>query len=176
MGEMLICYTIMRIRVWNKLGEAKYNCTYVSRLIREHLIISKGVTIFILILSGTGGVMGWDLWKKYPSVVCIIIAVVSLLKLVSDELIPSEKSISSLHEIQDFYANQFKQLDKLRFDVDHKEGINEQEIFDRLNEICEKEKDINRKVNSTILYNPPRLVKKSKTLTDIYFNQNFNHG
>ena len=166
----------MRTRVWNKLGEAKYYCIYISKLIRRHLIISKGVTVFILVLSGTGGITGWELWKKYPSVVCIIIAVVSLIKLISDELIPSEKSINSLHEIQDFYVCQFELLDALWFDVDHKENITEQEIFNRFNEICEKEKSINKDVNSTILFNPPKLVKKSKILTDNFFNQNYNHG
>jgi len=166
----------MRTRVWNKLGEAKYYCIYVSKLIKRHLIVSKAVTVFILILSGTGGIMGWDVWKKYPSVVCIIVAVVSLIKLVSDELIPSEKSISSLHEIQEFYVNQFEELDKLWFDVDHKDGITEEQIFERLIIISEREKSINKKVNSTILYNPPKLVQKSRILADKFFNQNYNHG
>lgn len=166
----------MRIRVWNKLGEAKYYCIYLPMLIKWHLIISKSVTVIILILSGTGGITGWEIWKQYPSIACIIIAVVSLFKLISNELIPSEKSISSLHDIQEFYINQYKMLDKLWFDVNHKENMTEDEIFDRLNKICNKEKNIHKKVNSTILINPSKLVRKSKILADNFFIQNYKHG
>lgn len=166
----------MRIRVWNKLGECKFQCIYISKLIKRHLIISKGITVLILVLSGSGGIMGWDVWKKYPSIACIIIAVVSLIKLVSDELIPSEKSIGALHDIQDFYVNQFSQLDRLWFDVDHDDEITDQQVFDRLTEIYEKEKEINKKVNSTILHNPPKLVNAARKMTDNYFIQNYTHG
>jgi hypothetical protein len=166
---------MLRTRVWNKLGESKFYCIYVSRLIRNQLIFSKVITISILLLSGSGGIIGWDMWKKYPSVVCFIVAGVSLIKLVTDEVIPSEKSISSLHEIQEFYSAQFRALDRLWFDLEDKDVPNE-EIFNRLNKICERETDINKKVNSTILFNPRKLVIKCKNLADKHFIENYNYG
>src|SRR5688572_21537370 len=102
----------MRERIWHELTQAKHNHQYCCFLLSYWRHV---VNIFNIIVLGfsTGGVMGWAFWEALPIASCIIIAAISLLRLLQPHLIPSEKHIDKLDQIADFYFDYFNQLEIL---------------------------------------------------------------
>lgn len=52
-----------------------------------------------------------EFWKDFPLVACIIVSLISLLKLISPHIVPSDKQIDKLDEITDFYFDYFNKLE-----------------------------------------------------------------
>ena len=70
----------------------------------------KVLNIFNIVILGfsSAGIMGWAFWKDFPLIACIIVSLISLLKLISPHIVPSDKQIDKLDEITDFYFDYFK--------------------------------------------------------------------
>jgi hypothetical protein len=163
----------MRTRIWIELAETRFHANFLSALTRRNLLISKYVNIFFLALSTSGGIMGWGIWQSYTSVACIILAAISLFKLISPEIMPSEKRINNLHKLHDYYCQKLQELDELWMDV-NSGSYTEREIFNKFSSIVQKDRGINQLVNDTILYKPKKLMAAAKQRTDLYLNKHYN--
>lgn len=162
----------MRNRIWTELTQAKHNIEFSSLYADYQRKILRIFNICILIFSSSG-IMGWTIWDKLPLVACIIIAGISLLRLLQPQLIMSESQIKDLDEIQRFYAGYYNKLEKLWYDFEANR-LKEQDVTQIFFEIKQTEKDIDSKVAETIRSKPKHILKKSKVHSDQYFTNVFN--
>jgi len=163
----------MKTRIWIELGEARFHANFLSALIKRNLLVSKYVNVIFLALSTSGGIMGWHIWQSYTNVACIILAVISLFKLISPEFVPSEKRINNLHKLHDYYCRKLQELDDLWMDVNHGQ-YTEREIYNKFSAIIQKDRGINQLVNDTILNTPKKLVAEARKRTDAYLTKHYN--
>lgn len=161
----------MRNRIWTELTQSKFNEEFTSLYIDRQRMLLRYFNIGILIFS-TGGAMGWSIWDKIPTVACVIIAAVSILRLIQPQLIMSEKQISNLDTIQKFYADYYNRLEKLWFDLekDVKDELQGSDIFF---EIKQTELEINPLINEVIRTKPQKIVKKASDNAISYLNKVF---
>lgn len=161
----------MRDRIWAELAQSKFNEEYASLYEERQRIYLKYFNIFILIFSA-GGVMGWKLWDNIPMIACIIIAVVSLMRLLQPHIIISETQILNLKIINDFYFDYFNKIECLWFDYED-ETINENEAKRRFFEIKGTETKINSVINEMMHSKSKMIEKKATTQTDDYLKTIF---
>ena len=162
----------MRNRFWNEMAEAKHNEIYATLLAGSYRYWLNIVNIFITTFSAAG-VMGWKFWDNAPVVACIIIAGISLLKLVFPFFIPSEKQIEKLDNVSDFYLNFYLQLEPIWFDFEN-DRITEEQLQKKFYEIKQSEREINKEINKIHWKSKKGITKKTKIEADIFFKNNFN--
>lgn len=163
----------MRNRIWAELTQTKHNLEFASLYSERQRLILRIYNISILIFS-SGGVMGWKLWDNLPLLSCVIIAFVSLFRLIQPHLIINEKQLMNLDEIHKFYSEYFNKIEKLWFEHENKKITTEQAtniFFKHKN----TEVRINKMVASTIKNKPNSILKRCKENSDNYFNQIFNN-
>ncbi len=161
----------MRTRIWTELTQAKHNIEFISLYSDRQRKILRYFNICILVFS-TGGVMGWKIWESIPLISCIIIALISLIRLVQPHLIMTEKQISSLDVINKFYADYYNKLEKLWYDNEH-QAIDLNKAKTSFFKIKETELTIDSMVNDIIRTKPKTLIKKAKINADLYFERTF---
>lgn len=162
----------MRSRLWYELAQAKHNETYTCNLIVHHRKVLNYFNLIITIFS-TAGVMGWKLWDSIPVVACFIIALISIIKLIQPHLIPSEKQIEKLDKVFDFYYDFYLKLEKIWFDNEN--GIiNDELMLERLHDLKQTEREINRVVNEIHKSPNKKTLKISKSECDTFFINAFN--
>jgi hypothetical protein len=162
----------MRERIWVELTQTKHDSEFLALYSDRQRTILRWFNISILIFS-TGGVMGWPVWDKFPIIACVIIALVSLLRLLQPHIIMTDKLLNDLDRINVFCADKYNQLERLWFDFDASR-IDETEASNRFYKILETGKDLTSIIDETIRQKPKLLVKKAKEYSDIYFKQVFN--
>lgn len=162
----------MRNRIWTELTQSKHNIEFASKYSDRQRIILRAFNIVILIFS-SAGIMGWKIWENLPLIACIIIAGISLIKLLQPHLIMNEKQLKNLDDIHRFYADYYNDLEKLWYDFES-ERINEEQATKIFFKLKKSETAINPLIAETIRSKPKRLVKKCKKNSDEYFNQVFN--
>ena len=121
----------------------------------------------------SAGIMGWKFWENLPLIACVVIAGISLLRLLQPHLIMNEKQLKNLDDIHRFYADYYNRLEKLWFDFESSR-INEEQATNAFFKLKKLETDINPIIAETIRSKPKGIVKKCKTNSDEYFNQVFN--
>ncbi|WP_299896705.1 hypothetical protein [uncultured Aquimarina sp.] len=126
----------------------------------------------VLIFSSTG-VMGWKFWDNLPLVACIIIASISLLKLLQPHLIMNEKQLKNLDDIHRFYSDYYNKIEKLWYDFES-DRITEEEATNIFFTLKSLETEINPIVSETIKSKPKKIIQKCKRNSDEYFEQVFN--
>ena len=92
----------MRERLWNELTQCKHHHIYCVLLIASQRRLLNVFNLTILAFS-SAGIMGWTIWKEVPLIACIIVATISLLKLLSSHIVPSEKQIDKLDQAFGFW-------------------------------------------------------------------------
>ena len=162
----------MRDRIWNELTQAKFNSEFATLYAEKQRVYLRRFNVLILLFS-SGGVMGWTFWKDFPLFSCIIIASVSLLRLLQPHLIMNDKQISNLDNIIRFYFNYYNKIERLWYDLEHC-TINNEIAKELFFEIKHSEEEINQTINETIKSKPDKLVKESKQNSDNYFKLIFN--
>lgn len=162
----------MRNRIWVELTQAKHNIEFSTLYLECQRKRLRYFNIAVLIFS-SGGIMGWKLWDGLPVAACIIIATISLLRLLQPHIIMGDKQIANLDVIQKFYTEYYNKLERLWFDSE-KASLQDQEISDIFFTIRNTENEINLTINETIRTKPKRLVKKAKIYSDIHFKTAFN--
>lgn len=162
----------MRDRIWKELTQAKFNSEFASIYADKQRSSLRYFNICILIFSG-GGVMGWSFWDGLPLLSCIIIASVSLLRLLQPHIIMNDKQISNLDNINKFYFNYYNKLERLWYDLEHNTLDNES-CKNFFFEIKQSEDGINQIVNETIRSKPKKLIVEAKNNSDNYFKLTFN--
>jgi len=161
----------MRDRVWTELTQAKHSEAFASLYAEQQRIYLKWFNMGVLVFS-TGGVMGWAIWDNVPLVSCIIIATVSLFRLLQPHIIMTEKQISNIDIIGSFYTDYYNKLERLWFDIEHGSLKNEA-IKGKFFKLKETESKINNLVNETIKTKPKRLVNKAGQNSIVYFKRTF---
>ena len=161
----------MTERIWYELGQIKHNQLYCLYLLLRQKIILNIFNIVILVFS-SAGIMGWKIWDDFSFIACIIIAVISLLKLISPHIIPSEKQIEKLNSVTDFYFDYFNKIEQLWFDH-YNDRINDEEAQTNFYELKNTERDTNKTVNEIIKSTNNRIYKKTDKETRDYLRQIF---
>ena len=162
----------MRARIWYELGQIKHNHYYCVFLIARYRRIVTYFNIFILVFSSAGA-MGWKIWENFPFVACIIIAIISLLKLISPHIIPSEKQIDKLDSVIDFYFDLFNKIEQLWFDF-HNGRIDEETAQTKFYELKNTEREINKTINEIVKIINKKILKKTDFETRNYLSRIFN--
>jgi len=117
--------------------------------------------------------MGWKFWDKLPLIACVIIALISLLRLLQPHLIMNEKQLKNLDDIHRFYSDYFNQIEKLWYDFES-DRMNEEQATKAFFKIKKLETDINPIISETIRSKPKLVLKKANLHSDMYFKQVFN--
>jgi len=162
----------MRNRIWTELTQAKHNEEFANAYAEQQRTILRWFNIGILIFS-TGGIMGWTIWNKFPLIACVIISLVSLIRLIQPHIIMTDKQISNLDNISNFYFSYYNKLERLWYDNDHG-SINNETLKKRFFLIKETESSIAILVNDTMRTKPTYLIKKADLLTRNYLKKTFN--
>ncbi len=162
----------MRTRLWYEMGLAKFNERYLTLLIGKQRLCLNYFNLTITVFS-TGGFMGWRLWDKLPLVSCIIISSISLLKLIQQNIIPSEKQIEKLDKASDFYFNLHLELEKLWFDFEN-DRIDEKEMQNKFHELKQTERPINQIINELHKRENKKLAIIAEKESIQFFNKAFN--
>jgi hypothetical protein len=162
----------MRERIWYELTQSKHNnlyCVYLLSYLRQVLNVFN----IIILAFSAGGIMGWAVWKEFPLASCIIIATISLLRLLQPHLIPSDKQIDKLDQVADFYFDYFNNLEQLWLDY-YNSRITEKEAQTKFYKIKNSEKTINKTVIEIIKRTNKKVLSKTDLETRAYLKNNFN--
>lgn len=162
----------MRERIWYELTQVKHNNLYCVYLLSYQRQVLNIFNIIILVFS-TGGIMGWAIWKEFPLASCIIIATISLLRLLQPHLIPSDKQIDKLDQVADFYFDYYNKLEPLWMDY-YYSRISDTEAQAKFYKIKSSEKSINKTVTEIIKRTNKKVLKKTDIETRAYLKNNFN--
>ena len=162
----------MRERIWNELFQVKHNHFYCLFLLARQKRVLNIFNMTILVFS-SAGIMGWPLWKNAPLISCLIVSSISLIKLISPYIIPSDKQIEKLDDITDFYCNYFNKLEQLWYDF-YNERVTENEAQNNFYELKNLERDINKTVNEIVKSTNKKIYKRADTETRNYLQINFN--
>lgn len=162
----------MRNRIWYELTQAKHNIEFTSLYAEIQRKNLRLFNISVLVFS-TGGVMGWKIWENLPMVACVIIAIISLVRLVQPHIIMSENQISNLDKICNFYSDYYNKLERLWYDSEH--GVKDAEsIKNDFFLLKETELTISSTVNESIRNKPKRILELAKNHSDTFFQRAFN--
>ena len=162
----------MRNRIWAELTQSKHNIEFTSTYSDRQRFILRIFNIGILAFS-SAGIMGWKIWENLPLIACIVIAGISLLRLLQPHLIMNEKQLKQLDDIHRFYADYYNKIEKLWYDFDT-ERITEEQATITFFKLKKLETDINPIIAETITTKPKGIIKKCKMNSDEYFKQVFN--
>jgi len=162
----------MRDRIWAELTQSKHSKEFLVLYSRRQRAILRYFNIGILTFSA-GGIMGWKIWEDLPLISCVVIAIISLIKLIQPHLIMSDKLLSNLDTIHKFYIEYYNNLEKLWYEYEAGR-LSDQESSKRFFKLKESEGKITQVISDTIRTTPEGLVKKAKTHSDQYFKQIFN--
>lgn len=162
----------MRNRIWAELTQSKHNIEFTSTYSDRQRFVLRIFNMGILAFS-SAGIMGWKIWENLPLIACIVIAGISLLRLLQPHLIMNEKQLKNLDDIHRFYADYYNRIEKLWYDFDS-ERITEEQATKIFFKIKKLETDINPIISETIRSKPKGIVKKCKKNTDEYFKLVFN--
>ncbi|MDF2192609.1 hypothetical protein [Paraflavitalea sp. CAU 1676] len=162
----------MRERIWSELGQAKHNHFYSCFLLARQRRWLNYYNMTILAFS-SGGVMGWAIWKNLPLLSCIIVATISLAKLLSPHIMPSEKQIDKLDQISDFYFDYYNKIEQIWYDH-YNDRITDEQAQARFYEIKNTERDIGKIVNEIVKSINKRIYIRADQETRNYLSNNFN--
>lgn len=161
-------------RIWNELQQAKKNhfyCIYLAAYKRQILNVYN----VCLIIFSAGGAMGWKIWQnpEVAGIACAIIAITTLLKQMELHIIPSEKEISKLDTVINFYFDYNNKLEKLWLDL-FSDRISEQNAKDAFYNIKDTEKSTCQLINEVVKWHNRRINKRAEGETVKYITSIFN--
>jgi predicted metallo-beta-lactamase superfamily hydrolase len=162
----------MRDRLWYELGQVKHNHFYCVFLLSLQRRLLNYFNMTILAFS-SAGIMGWTIWKEIPLVACIIVATISLLKLLSPHIVPSEKQIDKLDQVTDFYFDYFNKLEIIWFDH-FNYRLTDEQAQAKFYKLKDTERDINKTVNEIVKSTNSKIYQKADTETRNYLQRTFN--
>lgn len=162
----------MRERLWYELGQVKHNHFYCVYLLARQRQMINYFNMIILAFS-SAGIMGWSFWKETPLVACVIVASISLLKLLSPHIVPSEKQIDKLDNITDFYFDYFNKLEQIWLDH-YNYRINDEQTQALFYSLKNTERETSKKVNEIIKSTNKKIQKRADSETRSYLQRTFN--
>ncbi len=162
----------MENRIWYELCQRKHDHYYCLLLLSKYRNKLRLFNILILLFS-TGGVMGWRIWDDFPTVACVIISGISILRLLSPHIIPSEKQIDKLNDVVNFQFDYYNKIEQLWYDYFNRR-ITDIEAQNKFYELKNTEREINNTINEYIKSINRKLKLEAKIKSDIYLKQTFN--
>lgn len=162
----------MRERLWYELGQVKHNHFYCIFLLVSQRRLLNVFNMVILAFS-SAGVMGWAIWKDIPIVACVIIATISLLRLLSPHIVPSDKQIDKLDKVVDFYFDFYNQLEILWFDH-YNNRLTDEELQAKFYILKDTERETNKTVNEIVKGINKKIALKTDIETRSYLKNTFN--
>lgn len=90
----------------------KYGDTYLVYYLGRQKTTRKWFKIFTLVFS-TGGVLGWTIWDYVPIIACGLIALMQLVTVIENQIVPSDKDVDNVAELRNKYIFYFNKLEKL---------------------------------------------------------------
>jgi predicted metallo-beta-lactamase superfamily hydrolase len=126
-----------------------------------------------ILAFSSAGVMGWAIWKDVPLVSCVLVAGISLLRLLSPHLIPSEKQIDKLDQVIDFYCDYYNKMEQLWLNH-YNERLTDQEAQKAFYKLKDTERTINKTVNEIVKSTNKKIFAKTETECINYFKRTFN--
>lgn len=162
----------MRDRLWNELTQCKHHHIYCVLLIAYQRRLLNFFNMTILAFS-SAGIMGWSIWQNLPLASCIIVAGISLLKIISPHIIPSEKQIDKLDQVTDFYCDYYNKMEQLW--MNHfNQRLTEEEVQKAFYKIKDTERNINKTVNEIVKRTNKSILFKTEKEAINYFKRTFN--
>jgi hypothetical protein len=162
----------MKDRLWNELTQCKHHHIYCVLLIAYQRRLLNIFNMLILAFS-SAGIMGWAFWQNLPLVSCVIVTGVSLLKLLSPHLVPSEKQIDKLDQVTDFYCDYYNKLEQLWMNH-YNERLPDEEAQNMFYELKNTERTINKTVNEIVKRTNKSILQKADKESTNYFKRTFN--
>jgi hypothetical protein len=162
----------MRDRIWAELTQSKHSLEFSALYCNRQRAYIRYFNMGVLIFS-TGGIMGWKLWDGLPFIACIIISLVSILRLIQPHIIMNDKLLINLDNIHEFYIDYYNKLEKLWYDYEGGKFSHE-EAHSKFFELKDSETAKSQIIRDTIRSQPKNLVDKAKVYSDQYFKQVFN--
>ena len=163
----------MRERIWRELVQAIHNTEFACLYAKEQRKYLTWFNISILVFS-SGGVLGWPIWNEFAVVTSVIVALMSLIRLVQPHFIMNDKQLSNLDKIYTFYSNYRNELEKLWFDFEEARCDSEK-AHKRFYNLKETEKEISITVNETVRKEPKKLVNLARKHSIDYISQVFGY-
>lgn len=163
----------MRTRLWYEMAQAKMNEQYLTLLIGHQRRVMNNFNLVVTLFS-TAGIMGWKVWDKLPLVACFVIAAISLVKLVQQNIIPTDKQIERLEKASDFYFDFYLGLERIWFDFE-KDRIDELEMQNRLHSLKQTERQTNQIINEAHKRINKKISQKAEIESQQFFSKAFNN-
>lgn len=164
---------VFRNRFWHELTQTKFHENYACEIISSKRSLVGTFNIIIAAFSTTGGIMGWKIWESLPLISCILIAIISLSKLLAPHIIPSEKQLEKYDKIFDYYTKAYVQLEQLWYEYEAKR-LNEADVAQKFFAIKNAESSLSQIINENIRGTNQKLIIKAEKKSALYFEKVFN--
>lgn len=165
----------MRDRIWNELTQTYHDTEYLRIYAKFQSGINRLYNVLILIFS-SAGILGWQITKNFPLVVCIITAGLSLMKLVSPFFLMNSKDQRKLDDYHQALCDYYHRLEKFWFKMEGRK-IPDEEVTDRFYKLEIKGSALTKKFKDLdimdIWFLKKRARKESVSYTNRVFNSNY---
>lgn len=88
---------LMQERYWKKLTDKRYQLIYINEYYDRCVRLQRAINIF-LALTTSGAIAAWAIWKEFPIVWAVIIAVSQVVTAIKPYL-PYEKRIEAIYDV-----------------------------------------------------------------------------
>lgn len=164
----------MRDRIFFEMCQIKFNCFFLSNLLRQKKLYMNIINSIIFIAAITG-IGGWKIWEPFPIIACAMILFMSVLKIVLPNFIGDEKYLLKLDDTHNFYVKYYNELEELWYRIDD-EKLSEAYLRQRFyKELAVEELKVNQATNeimSKVIGR--RCENKANKEQEIYFKKLFN--
>ena len=124
------------------------------------------------LVFSSGGILGWRLWDGIPIIACVLIAIISLVNLLENQIIVSDAEIDKIAELRNKYVNYLNQIEYLWVEFDAKR-IDEESASKRFFENRKLAEDIEKLDNTIDIKSFNFLTTKANYETRNYISQHY---
>ena len=166
----------MRARVWNEITTTRHNLEYVRIYSRLQGMLTKALNVLVLIFSSSG-VLGWAVFQegKLAGISCIIIAAISVLRMISPVFIYSDKELRKLDKYFNQLCTYYDKVESFWFDFE--EGkYNARLAKKNFYKLISDGNKLHSDYGDLSFVYPKRLIEKADKNTTLYLSSIFNTG
>lgn len=163
----------MRERIWDELAQSKFHldylCLYVKKLSRQNKFVDN-----VVLFSSLIGIFSWYKLGEYSIFWSLLLAGISIFRMMKSKFFPTEQEISTLNSVCDFYIDHVRKLENLwlNYESGKCSDIDVEAQFEKLRD----EERIMMKINKhEALEAEEPIDSKAREIT-IQFLNRFNHG
>jgi hypothetical protein len=161
-----------RNKIWYEFIQAKHNVEYLDEYIKFQIKLKNWFNVLILIFSASG-LMGLKIWVYMPEVACVIITIISIVKLISPHIIISDDKLAKIGRFMGFYIDHANDLEQL-WDNIYWMKISEEQAQEQYYKIKKTEKDSLIDMSLFGIREIKKLDNRARKRTCSYLNRMFN--